>query len=91
MNIATQLIAEFPKDISHATVTRSDLHGEDAINVKVSLVDGRTVEGTFAKHPRAGFGGVQFSGPKDVVGLMTAKIKSVLEGNYERSQRGEPR
>lgn len=85
MSISSELIENFPERISTIRVEKSDLHGEDATEVTVNLIDGRTLTGTFAKHPRSGFGGIQFSGPKDIVALMTAKIQSVLEGSYERS------
>lgn len=62
---------------------KSDYHGESAIKVVVDLVDGRRVEGLFTTESRSGFGGVQGSKPKDIVGLMSAKVRSVLEGTAE--------
>lgn len=86
MSIGGELIKEFPDQISTVVVNKErKLHGEQAVEVEVNLQDGRTVTGTFTSHPRAGFGGVDFAGPKDVVGLMKAKIEAVLRGTYERS------
>lgn len=59
------------------------LHGEDAVEVMVTLFNGAVLTGTFTKHPRAAFGGVEFAGPKDIAGLMIAKIESVLRGTAE--------
>ena len=83
--IATEILRHFHNgEISHVVIDKdTNLHGEKATKVVATLSDGRTVEGLFTSHPRAGFGGVDFAGPKDIVGLMISKIKSVLGGTAE--------
>lgn len=84
MSIATEIIDAFKGDVSTVRVNKhADLHGEDATEVKVDLIDGRRVIGTFATESKPGFGGVEFSSTKDIPGLMKAKIKAVLEGKAE--------
>ena len=83
MSINTELMDAFPDDISNDITTKSDLHGEDSVRVQAFLTNGISVEGNFAKHPRASFGGVQFHNHKDIVGLMTSKIDAVLRGRAE--------
>ena len=60
-----------------------EVHGEPAIFVEASLWNGQRVMGTFTKDQKASFGGVAFETKKDVVGLMSAKIKAVINGEAE--------
>lgn len=84
MSIATEVMERLDGDVRSVDVDReASLHGEPAIEVVATLADGRTVTGTFVRHSREGFGGVQFSAPKDVTGLMVAKIRDVLAGVAE--------
>jgi hypothetical protein len=61
------------------------VHGEEAMEVTVTLVDGRTVTGTFTTEARPGFGGVEFATRKDVAQLMRSKVAAVLRGTAEVS------
>lgn len=86
MSISTEIVAHFQKQGVVDTVIvnkKSELHGEEAIDVLVNLYDGRWVAGSFTSHPRQGFGGVEFAGPKDIPALMIAKVESVLKGTAE--------
>jgi len=82
-DIIESIKAQVPEVWSVFVVKNAQLAGEPATRVTVQLQDGRTVEGTFTKHPREGFGGVEFSGPKDIVGLMVSKTRAVLDGKAE--------
>lgn len=84
MSIASEILAEFTDEVASVRVDKdAKLHGEDAIEVTAVLSNKKVVTGTFTSHPKSGFGGVEFSGPKNVVGLMVSKINSVLEGKAE--------
>jgi hypothetical protein len=84
MSIGSEIMERVGDKVSTIRVDKANtLHGEDAISVHVGLINGKTVDGIFTTQPRANFGGVEFSGPKDVVGLMVAKIESVLRGTAE--------
>lgn len=85
MSIAQQLRENFDDNtIAAIGVDKSAiLNGESAVRVSVSLTNGKFVEGTFATESKPGFGGVEFESKKDVVGLMTAKVDSVLRGTAE--------
>lgn len=84
MSIGSEINDRFPNEIDTVRVDKSYvMHGENAVQVVVNLVNGTSVEGTFTTESKPGFGGVDFMSKKDVVGLMTAKIKSVLEGTAE--------
>lgn len=79
-----EIMSAFENEVREVRINKdSELHGEPATKVTAYLADGRTVEGVFTRHPRGGFGGVTFAGPKDVVGLMTSKIRAVLDGRAE--------
>lgn len=84
MSIATEISLRFGHDVAAVAVNKdANLHGEAAVAVEVTLADGRTVEGTFTKEARAGFGGLAGAGPKPVTELMIAKVQSVLDGTAE--------
>jgi hypothetical protein len=84
MSIATEIMEQLGGEVRSVDVDRdAKIHGEDATEVVATLADGRTVTGTFVRHSREGFGGVQFSAPKDVAGLMVSKIRDVLAGTAE--------
>jgi hypothetical protein len=73
-----------PGVVSTIRVDKHDHHhGECATKVVVDLMSGQRVEGKFTTHPKSGFGGVTFGGPKDIAGLMVSKIRSVMEGTAE--------
>lgn len=79
MSISSDIAKHFSDEVDSVRVNKgAELHGESATEVTVFLKDGRTVTGTFTDHPRTGFGGVEFSGPKDITGLMVSKVSSVL-------------
>jgi hypothetical protein len=85
MSIATEIMNVHQDAVDTVTVNKNaELNGEAAVQVVAHLKDGRTVAGTFTSHPRSGFGGIEFSGPKDITTLMIKRIQSVLDGTYER-------
>jgi hypothetical protein len=82
--ITTRVLAEFPTEVRSLVVSKNvEHHGEPATRVVVTLFDGRYIEATFTNQPRAGFGGVEGGKPKDIGGLVIAKIRAVLEGRAE--------
>lgn len=85
MSFAEDIRENFPEGTIKLIGTDKSavLNGESAIMVRVVLSNGKTIEGTFATEARPGFGGVEFKSKKDVVGLMTSKIESVLRGTAE--------
>lgn len=81
MSLSSEIAKHFPEEVDSIKVDKYDvLYGEKATTVTVFLDNGKTVTGTFTDHPRTGFGGVDFAGPKDIVGLMVTKVRQVLEG-----------
>lgn len=81
MSISSEIAAQFQEGVDTVKVDKYAVHyGEKATEVTVYLSNGKTVTGTFTDHPRSGFGGVDFAGPKDIVGLMVSKVRQVLEG-----------
>lgn len=79
MSISSDIMTRFPETVMSVKVNKDAVHyGESAVEVTALLKDGRTVTGTFTDQPRAGFGGVEFSGPKNIPALMIAKIRSVI-------------
>jgi hypothetical protein len=71
--------------VVHVLAVRTTMHGEKAVSVVVTLNDYRRVTGTFTTESKPGFGGVDFSEKKDPAALMIHKVKSVLEGTYDRN------
>ena len=85
MSLAEQITNNFPEGtITNVGIDKSaTFNGENAMTVRVILNNGKLVQGTFTTESKPGFGGIEFSLKKDVVGLMTAKINSVLRGTAE--------
>ena len=83
MGIKTDIASAIPEVVAVKVEKDIDFHGQSATRVTAELENGKTVEGTFTDEPRGSFGGVQFSGPKDITALMIAKIISVLHGVTE--------
>ncbi len=85
MSIATDIRDHLPHGVIEdiGFDKQADLHGQDAVMVKVILVTGDYIVGTFTTENKSGFGGVEFSQKKDVVKLMVSKIKAVLEGKAD--------
>lgn len=84
MNIGEQIIEAYPQSVDSVKVDKSsDLHGQGAVEVRVTLVNGKTVEGKFTTEARPGFGGVEFSSKKDIAALMISKVAAVLRGTAE--------
>jgi len=83
MGIRTDIAEAVPEVTAVYVDKGADIHGEPATKVTVYLEGGMAVEGIFTNEPRKGFGGVEFSGPRDIAGLMIVKIKSVLDGTAE--------
>lgn len=82
--ISADIIKAFPeKEVVLVRVDKTRVHGERAVEVEAILSNGKTVTGSFTTDDKAAFGGVEFAGRKDVVGLMISKIKSVLGGTAE--------
>lgn len=80
MSIASEIKDRFNGEVASIKVDKNAVHyGESATEVLAVLENGKTVTGTFTDHPRDGFGGIEFAGPKDIVGLMVSKIRQVLE------------
>lgn len=83
MNLAAEIRERNRENIKHVTVDETAVRGEEAVKVVAVLHNGKYVTGTFTKNAKPGFGGIEFKNKKDVVGLMTHKINSVLRGTYE--------
>lgn len=90
MSISSQIIESLPDVISTIQIDKdAEVHGEPATIVKVALLNGKVVEGSFTKESRSGFGGVEFHQTKDIAALMIHKIRSVMNGTAEISNKGK--
>ena len=83
MSVKEQLLAL--EGVVEVKVDKVPINGESAVWVRAVLDTGKTVTGTFTSGDNTSFGGVSFDQHKDVVGLMTSKIKAVQKGTHERN------
>jgi len=87
MSVRSDLAIAFVgvREVESIAVRDTIVHGEDAMEVTVTLADGRTVVGTFTTEFKSGFGGVEFASRKNVPALMKSKVSAVLRGVAERT------